>query len=1090
MMLNIRRMTILAAFVAAMIFGLLVSNAAATVSVDLKHWQNGGTVDPGQGWINGNLNHTNSHYAEGTTVPYRFVMDSMPSGTGFKLTLTWETTKKTNATKHATDYMTTWNSFLPPLSGAPDPCSKQLQGRDTAKCTLLSTPTSTFTVKIDPNVPVLSYDGTNPGAANLDYKFSMWNGTITAVSTPQITKGSYNGTSLTTVIVTFNTGGNTVVLAWGGHLARDGDWTPNPNDGAGSIHGSPYHWSFILDDNQGTRLAQGNRDRQVKVLLGVTVDKVCVPPGTDSFNFTWTGGAPFTLKCGEEVTFTPGNGTYTITETAPSSPWRNTAIACQDANGNTVTGSKGSVTITFTGTAIVCTFTNTSTQKASLLIKKYMLNEFNNPINSVIPDAPGTFDFYYGSGITTDPANPLTVSNLVGGPSDAAIGNGNPYSLSNPCGIDSNGVNDDGFPEIPGPCLTGTFPTTGPLEVDPGTYAVAETMATGPDYPSPPFAPGIPNNIGAYVSTLHCDRTTGSGNNTTTNPIDLNGNATAGDDLTFNSTLASFLFPSPVAVDGLVLNAGDLVTCTFTNGAKKAFMPIKKKVNGVEQPACHWVADNDPFTEGAQPAYVCPAGTLTWTFNLYNVTNLTDTTPIGFAGDFPTGLQLLNPSGGILGTAAIPPVFEPRGSPGKFALCEMGLAVPNAGFDVTQPPSLINPPFIPAIGTGIPSGITATFTLNGGDMFQYTKSFTQNVLVDTNADNIPDTIVATFSGTAKCGNFEVVAGDSEKLFVIDNTFANLEVRKVLSPSNDLGKFNLQIDGSTAGTGANVGNGGTTGSQYVTAAYTTGTQHTVGETGGSFTVNSNTITTDLTHYLSTITCTGTDVTGTALTGLPTVSGTSTSVTLLPGDNVVCTITNTSNRVACTVTQGGWFGNLATSTNLNPASLLFKYFTSLYSSPNFLSVGLDFSDTDNPDTNDALHYARFTAPNSVSSAKPGGQGSGAGPLNNNYVNPPDFGNTGSGNFGSQVTALQINKDFGAAGLFPIATPAIGGYYLINTGTSLDGLTVSAILGLANTALGGGGLPSGVTFSDFAGLLGSGLNPAFDNCVRSDWATTHLF
>ena len=55
----------------------------------------------------------------------------------------------------------------------------------------------------------------------------------------------------------------------------------------------------------------------------------------------------------------------------------------------------------------------------------------------------------------------------------------------------------------------------------------------------------------------------------------------------------------------------------------------------------------------------------------------------------------------------------------------------------------------------------------------------------------------------------------------------LTVVKSLSPANDPGLFNLQIDGATAGDRRNVGNGGTTGAQTVN----TGT-HTVGETAGT------------------------------------------------------------------------------------------------------------------------------------------------------------------------------------------------------------------------------------------------------------------
>jgi hypothetical protein len=55
------------------------------------------------------------------------------------------------------------------------------------------------------------------------------------------------------------------------------------------------------------------------------------------------------------------------------------------------------------------------------------------------------------------------------------------------------------------------------------------------------------------------------------------------------------------------------------------------------------------------------------------------------------------------------------------------------------------------------------------------------------------------------------------------TTGTITVNKVLSPSSDPGKFNLQIDGATAGAGGNVGNGGTTG----TITLTGGKGYTVG-----------------------------------------------------------------------------------------------------------------------------------------------------------------------------------------------------------------------------------------------------------------------
>ncbi len=68
----------------------------------------------------------------------------------------------------------------------------------------------------------------------------------------------------------------------------------------------------------------------------------------------------------------------------------------------------------------------------------------------------------------------------------------------------------------------------------------------------------------------------------------------------------------------------------------------------------------------------------------------------------------------------------------------------------------------------------------------------------------------------------------------------LRVDKALLPSDDPGRFNLEIDGEPAGTGTNVGEAGTTGDVGVEAG-----THTVGETGAAGT--------DLADYVISVVC---------------------------------------------------------------------------------------------------------------------------------------------------------------------------------------------------------------------------------------------
>ena len=87
-----------------------------------------------------------------------------------------------------------------------------------------------------------------------------------------------------------------------------------------------------------------------------------------------------------------------------------------------------------------------------------------------------------------------------------------------------------------------------------------------------------------------------------------------------------------------------------------------------------------------------------------------------------------------------------------------------------------------------------------------------------------------------------VTTGSDIVCTITNTreTGKLEVVKDLNPSNDPGKFNLQIDGNTDPDAANVGDAGSTGEQTLN----TGT-HNVGETAGT--------STDLADYTKSISC---------------------------------------------------------------------------------------------------------------------------------------------------------------------------------------------------------------------------------------------
>ena len=167
------------------------------------------------------------------------------------------------------------------------------------------------------------------------------------------------------------------------------------------------------------------------------------------------------------------------------------------------------------------------------------------------------------------------------------------------------------------------------------------------------------------------------------------------------------------------------------------------------------------------------------------------------------------------------------------------------------------------------NGTTGKKTVNPGTYF-LEEAFTGG----TSASDYASTYTCTGSSGPTnqpyTGSFSVAVdtGNDIVCTITNARKPQLRVNKVLVPANDSGVFNLQIDSSTVGTGANVGNGGTTGLQTVSAGV-----HTVGETAGTGT--------DLANYDALISCSVNS--GQATSGA--------NVTVQNGDTGICTITNT-------------------------------------------------------------------------------------------------------------------------------------------------------------------------------------------------------
>jgi hypothetical protein len=177
------------------------------------------------------------------------------------------------------------------------------------------------------------------------------------------------------------------------------------------------------------------------------------------------------------------------------------------------------------------------------------------------------------------------------------------------------------------------------------------------------------------------------------------------------------------------------------------------------------------------------------------------------------------------------------------------------------------------------SGGTATaanFTLDSGgtndtpDDFAGAESPGTQVTLDAGSYNVTETGPAGYAASYSAYCSGTIANGQTKTCTVtnDDIAPTLKVIKDLVPDNDSGLFNLRIDGATAGTGANVGDGGTTGFVPVLAG-----NHTVSETAGTATT--------LSDY------------DTVIGGDCAANG---SVSLALAQNKTCTITNTRKGMA--------------------------------------------------------------------------------------------------------------------------------------------------------------------------------------------------
>src|SRR5215471_5631513 len=223
----------------------------------------GGTTAPindctGGAWTSGAVNQNSSLYREGDFVPMRTEINDLTAGTRYTLRLGYDATRAQGGQQlalHAFDYLGTYDASA--FAGQQIiPC----QGIAVTGSPTCNNPPSTIPVPIDTATTFPAGAGQIPG------DFSMWGATLShaAYVTPATPIDvNTTGTVQRAIDVTFTAHGDTIVLAWGAHIASSLDW------GAGRTFipagsGNSFHMRLLQYQVEGgTPASPGNKSIQL-----------------------------------------------------------------------------------------------------------------------------------------------------------------------------------------------------------------------------------------------------------------------------------------------------------------------------------------------------------------------------------------------------------------------------------------------------------------------------------------------------------------------------------------------------------------------------------------------------------------------------------------------------------------------------------------------------------------------------------------------------------------------------------------------------------------------------------------------------------
>ena len=260
---------------------LTLPTPLTSVGTSLEQCENGTSgigECTGSAWITGNLNPNNSLYREGDFVPFRSVITSLVAGRTYALRIGYDAVEKD---LHAYDYLGSVDGSetqkVVPCDGVAGTTGPHACGRFPST---LAVPKDTHT----------TFPPGSPGQAS--GKFSAWGANLTdaAYVNPTPIGRVASNTIKREIDVSFTAAGDTVVLAWGGHIASVLDW------GAGktfisAASGSSFHMRLVqIKESGGPVYSTGNRE--------LSLQASALAPVPSQFT---TQVAPTTVAVGEPV---------------------------------------------------------------------------------------------------------------------------------------------------------------------------------------------------------------------------------------------------------------------------------------------------------------------------------------------------------------------------------------------------------------------------------------------------------------------------------------------------------------------------------------------------------------------------------------------------------------------------------------------------------------------------------------------------------------------------------------------------------------------------------------------------------------------